>query len=257
MTLAFAQLPCPDSPLRRLDPRWKLAALLGAMVAVLLLRTLPTVASALLGAGVLALLARLPRRWYWLRLSALALVLVPFALPLPFLLPEPAGGVPLLQIGGLTLSHNGLHAALLLVGKSVALLTLALVLLATAPLDATLKAAHALHVPGVLIQLCLLTYRYIFVFVGELSRLRLALRLRGYRNRMSGHCYRTIGHVTGTLLVRSHERGERVAQAMRCRGFTGTFHSLTDFRTRPRDVVFALVVVTTAMALVGWDLSQR
>jgi hypothetical protein len=76
--------------------------------------------------------------------------------------------------------------------------TLMLVLLGTAPLDATLKAAHSLRVPGLIVQLTLFTYRYVALVADELARVRLALRVRGYRNRPTRHSYRTIGQVAGT-----------------------------------------------------------
>jgi len=132
-----------------------------------------------------------------------------------------------------------------------------LVLLASAPLEDTLKAAHALRVPGLLVQLAVLTYRYVFVLAGELARLRVALRVRGYRNRANRHSYRTIGHVAGALLVRGYERAERVGQAMRCRGFTGRFHSLAEFRTTATDVAAFALVVGCAGALLAWDVLRR
>ena len=150
-----------------------------------------------------------------------------------------------------------MRSALLVFCKGMTVVALMLVLLATAPLDATLKAAHALYVPGVLVQLAVLTYRYLFVLAGELGRLRLALRVRGYRNRATRHSYRTVGHVAGTLLVRSYERAERVGQAMRCRGFDGRFRTLTEFRTTPRDLLAFVLVTACAIGLVAWDLSQR
>jgi cobalt/nickel transport system permease protein len=130
-------------------------------------------------------------------------------------------------------------------------------LLATAPLDATIKAAHALRVPGLVVQLTLLTYRYVHVVADELVRLRVALRARGFRSRADGHTYRTLGNVTGTLLVRSHERAERVGHAMRCRGFDGRFRSLTEFRTAAADVAFFVVAVGCAAGLLAWDVFQR
>jgi cobalt/nickel transport system permease protein len=60
--------------------------------------------------------------------------------------------------------------------------------------------------------------------------------------------------VAGALLVRSHERAERVGQAMRCRGFDGRFRSLTAFRTRPADVTFFLLTAGAAAGLLLWDL---
>lgn len=248
MTLAFQHPPCPNSVLRRLDPRWKLAGILVAVGVTAALRSLPASLLALTAALLLAGLARLPLRWYLRRLAALLIVLLLFAAPLPFLL---HGDDWTWEATGMHFSLHGARVALLLTAKAVALVTFVLVLLVTAPLDATLKAAHSLRVPGLLVQLVLLSYRYLFVLAGELAQLRIALRVRGFRNRASRHCYRTIGHVAGTLLVRSYERGERVGQAMRCRGFDGRFRSLTPFHTHAVDVaVFVLVVA--AAAGIGW-----
>jgi cobalt/nickel transport system permease protein len=246
MTLALQQLPCPDSVIRRLDPRWKLAALVIAAAAVAGLRGLVASSLALAGALVLAALSRLPPRWFLTRIGAAALFLAPFVLTLPFLLSGKGDAdLPI---------PYGLRAALVLCAKGLAIVTLMLILLATAPLDATLKAAHALRVPGLLVQLALLTYRYVFVLGHEMSRIRFALRVRGYRNRASRHSYRTIGHVAGTLLVRSVEQAERVGQAMRCRGFDGWFRSLTQFRTRPADVAAFVVIAGFAASLLVWDV---
>jgi len=103
----------------------------------------------------------------------------------------------------------------------------------------------------------MLTYRYIFVLATELARLRIALRVRGYRNRASRHSYRTVGHVGGTLLVRGYERAERVGQAMRCRGFDGRFRSLAEFRTTTADLSFFLVLVGAVAGLLLWEVLQR
>src|SRR5262249_54820758 len=131
MTLLFEPLPCPDSVLRRLDPRWKLAALLLAAAAVALLRTWPAVLAALAGSLVLAALGRLPPRWYLARLAAPVLFVLLFAGPLPFLMPDADGP---LWLGPVRVSPHGLAAAGVLVARAAAIVTLLLVLLATAPL---------------------------------------------------------------------------------------------------------------------------
>lgn len=254
MTLAFSAPPRTQSCISRLDPRWKLAALLLAAAVAATLHTLPAACVALLAALLLALLARLPARWFLERLAALFLFLALFTLPLPFLLAEDGRGWTL---GPIPFSRHGVEVALSLSARAVAIVTLLLVLQATASLEDTLKAAHALCIPGLLVQLGLLTYRYVFVLADELGRLRIALRVRGYRNRVSRHSYRTVGHVAGTLLVRGYERGERVAQAMRCRGFDGRFRSLTAFQTRPADVLAFALIVASAAALAVWDWLPR
>jgi cobalt/nickel transport system permease protein len=254
MTLALDPLPCHPSPLRSLDSRWKLAALILATVAVACLRTAPATLAALAAAVGLALAGRLPLRWYLSRLGTVALVLGLFAAPLPFLLREPN---PALSWGAVQVSSRGLLVGVVLLARGLAMVTLMLVVLGTAPLDATLKAAHSLRVPGLLVQLILFTYRYLALVADELARVRVALRVRGYRNRPTRHSYRTIGHVAGTLLVRSYERGERVGQAMRCRGFDGRFRSLTEPRTTAADVLFFFLITGSAAGLLTWDLTLR
>jgi cobalt/nickel transport system permease protein len=234
--------------LSRLDPRWKLAALLIAVALVALLETPAAALLALAGALLLALVGRLNRRWLGGRLAALLAFVAVFAAPLPWLLWEEGSAW---AWGPLAVSPYGVRVAVLLLAKAAALITLVLVGLATAPLDANLKAAHALFAPGWLVQVALLTYRYLFVLAGEFARLRIALRVRGFRNRPTAHSYRTIGQVAGTLLVRGCERAERVGQAMRCRGFDGRFRSLTAFRTRAADVL-AFVAMSAAAAGVFW-----
>ena len=68
MQVRFTPPPVTPSPLGRLDARWRLAALLVAIVAVAVLRGVVAAALALAGAFVLAALARMPWRWYGLRL---------------------------------------------------------------------------------------------------------------------------------------------------------------------------------------------
>lgn len=245
-------LPTTNSALGHFDPRWKLAALLAAAGCVLMLRCVATAALAFGGVLLLAVLARLPWRWCLARLGIVLLVLTPFVVLLPFVQGE---AEPAWQVGPLRFAPVGVWLALRLLLKSFALMLLMLVLLATAPLPTTFRAAQSLRVPGLLVQLGELIYRYVFVLVGELNRLRVALRVRGYRNRPTLHCYRTIGHVTGTLLVRGYEQAERVEQAMRCRGYDGQFRTLHDFHTRRADVLGFFLIVVFAAALVIADFA--
>jgi cobalt/nickel transport system permease protein len=251
MTVAFDIPPLADSPLARIDPRWKLAALVPAALIVALLRTPAVAAVALAGALLLVHLTRLSWDWLGRRLAWTTLFLLLFLVWLPFF-PEPSGQT--LDLGPVRLSVTGLERLVAVLLKTLAVVTIFLVLLASAPLYDTLKAAQALHVPAILVQLFLLTLRYIFLLAEEFGRLRTALRVRGYRNRADVHSWRTVGQVAGTLLVRGHDRAERVNHAMRCRGFDGTYHSLHDFRTKARDVAFAVITLACAMVLIAWDV---
>lgn len=250
MTLAFDVPTCQPSFVGRLDPRWKLAGLLVAAIAALNVHSCPPALAAFAGALLLAALARLPLGWYVRRLAA---SLVMFALFLAWLPLVVQSGDETFEIGFLTLSLTGLARLISLSAAIAAMISLMLVLLATTPIPCIFKAARALWLPRLLVLLTLLTYRYVFLLMEEFARLRTALRVRGFRNRADLHSYRTIGQVAGTLLVRSHERSERVGQAMRCRGFDGEFRALDDFRTAWPDVLAFTLIVGYAASLLAWD----
>ena len=250
MTLALRHRPVPDSPLARWDARWKLAAVLLASAGVAALDHPAPAAAALGVALVLLAAARLPGRWVRNRLAALALATLPFLLILPFTL-DAAG--PGWNLGPVRVSERGLLAGLAVSCRGLAIGSFGLILVGTAPPHHTLAAAHKLRIPGLLVLLALLAYRYAFLLGDELRRLRIALRVRGFRARANRHGYRTLGHVVGATLVRGADRAERVADAMRCRGFDGRFHTLAAFRTTPADVGGFLLLTAATIALVIWD----
>jgi cobalt/nickel transport system permease protein len=254
MTLLLDIPEARPSPLHALDPRWKLAGLLGAAIGIALLQSPLPALAALAGALVLVLVARLPPGWFGVRLGTALLLPLFLVVWLP-LAPQPGHTVH--DLGDITLSITGLVRAVTLLAKAAGVVSLMLVLVATAPLQDTFKAAQSLRVPGWLVQLTLLSYRYVFLLAEEFGRLRTALRVRGYRNRAGVHSYRTIGQVAGTLLVRGQERSERVAHAMRCRGFDGRFRSLHAFRTRAADVLFCAVLLAAAAGVLAWDVCDR
>lgn len=216
----------------QMDPRWKLVALFMCSTSTALLPQAFPVTVALGLTLLLLATAGLPWSWWRGRLGSmggfLLLVLVLFPLTVP------GEGW---SWGWLHFSLNGLALGLMVAGKTMTILSLALLLLATSRQATLAHAAHWLGLPALLVRLLLLIYRYLHLLYEELGKLRVALRLRGYRNRLSGHGLQTIGHVTGSLLVRSHERAERVAQAMRCRGYPAPFRQLTQFHTGVMEVL--------------------
>ena len=200
MTLALQPPPVANSPIARLDARWKLAGLVAVAGAAAAVRSPGPALAALAFALLLAAIARLPVRWLLRRLGVVAAAVAPFAVIMPF-------------FQGMA----GARLAGLLAAKAAAVVVFASVALGSTSLPVTLHAARALHLPSALIQVILLSYRYLFLLADELDRLRRAVRVRGFRPRMDRHTYRTVGHIVGTLVVRGTERAEGVAHAMRCR----------------------------------------
>jgi cobalt/nickel transport system permease protein len=231
-----------------MDPRWKLAAVVAAVVATAAVRS-ETAALVACGASLLLVaLTRTPWTWYWPQLRNALVFVVLFAAALPFLL-----GGPAWRLGPIWVSVEGLRVAVVVCAKAASVLSFVLVLRATSRDEDLLRAASALRVPGLLVQLASLTHRYLIVSADELARLRVAVRVRGFRTAATLHGYRTIGQVAGTLLLRGHERAERVHHAMRCRGFEGRFRSIHDFSTRWFDVAACGLIVAASVALLFLD----
>lgn len=251
MTLNPEHLAPHDSALARRDARWRLAAFVFAIIGVALLRNFWPTAAACGLALALVVIGRVPGRWYRARIELLLLAIVPFLIVVPFTVDR---GERLWEWWRLSITDAGLIVAATLALKTFAIVTLALTLLASAPLHVTLAAAGKLGVPKLIVQLTLLTYRYVFLLFEEFSRLRIALRVRGFRNATNLHAYRTVGQVTGTLIVRGSDRAEHVAQAMRCRAFDGRFRTLVTFKSTPADLVMFILIVGIASGLVAWDL---
>ncbi len=235
-----------DSPIHRLDPRYRLAAVFLFTVAVALCRSL---AAPLFGLGLglfLLVLARLDASSVLRRLFAVNLFIFFLWLILPFSLP----GTPVLSIWSLAATREGLRLALLVTLKSNAVLCAFLALAATMDAPVFGQAAGSLGAPDKLTFLFLFTYRYIHVLADEYDRLRVAAKLRGFRPTTGLHTYRTVANLLGMVLVRGYDRSRRVYEAMILRGFNGSFHTLRRFAAAPRDRLFlaAMVVVLAVMA---------
>lgn len=233
MTTALRTTAVPASPLARWDARWKLGGLvlLAASAASV---TRPGPAAVALGGGCgLALLGRLPVRDVLGRVGLLLLSVTPFVLLLPLTAGWAAAGTFALRLAAVGL--------------------VALVLARTASAGQTFAAAGELGAPRSLVAVALLAHRYAFLFAGELVRLRRAWRARGFRFATTRHAYRTVGQAVGSLAVRADDRAERVAAALRCRGFDGGMKPLDPFRTRPADVLGFLACVLAAVGLVSAD----
>lgn len=129
--------------------------------------------------------------------------------------------------------------------------SLALTLASHLSTERLLAGLAALKVPSVLILLLTFIGRYMNVFGARITSMRRAIDARAPRlGRMEkAHLY---GHLGGSLVLRTHDTGERIHQAMLARGFDGTLPSAPLPRLRAVDLaapVFALAIVLALWAL--------
>lgn len=237
----------PDH-LGRFDPRARVlfAALLALTIVSL---TSPASAGAgLLAALGLALLAGVSLRGlrYLLPFELLLFVLL---LTLPFSVP----GEPVFVMGPLTASAEGVRLAALIVLKANAVVLALLGLVAVLGPAPAIHALGRLGAPAKLCELLSLTLRQIALVADEYQRMRQAMRARAFVARSDRQTWRALGWLIGMLLVRSMMRGQRVSEAMRCRGFDGRLHLLQLYHWRRDDTALLAGATVACAALVAAD----
>ena len=135
--------------------------------------------------------------------------------------------------------------------KANAIAAATIVHLGTSGIFDLVHALVHLKVPRPLVGLFFFSYRYITVIHEEYSRLRASMRIRCFRPRMDWHGCRSLANLAGMLFVRSHDRSERIYQAMLLRGFSGTFWTLDHFHMHPSDWAAAAAMAMLILAMIG------
>ena len=241
----------------RLDPRTKLITTFAFVLVVVLTPPLRWQAFALyfaLIAGVI-LLSKVPPLYVLKR----SLVIVPFVLMIVIfnMFLKPGEIVVSFNIWhwqvsitdeGLLFSWNVLIKAWL----SVLSLTL---LSSTTKFSELLKGLEQLRMPRVMVMILSFMYRYIFVMVDEVIRMKQARDSRNFGGKRIWQL-KTIGNMVGTLFLRSYERGERVYGAMVARGFEGQTRTLTNLRFQAVDLYYAMGFAVV-LALIGGTILLR
>ncbi|MFO7839583.1 MAG: cobalt ECF transporter T component CbiQ [Desulfosalsimonadaceae bacterium] len=239
-----------DSPLHRLDPRVRVVAAALFSIIAAVSNGFAAVCPAMVLALVLTAMARLPLRLVMARLA----VVNGLILFIWLFLPWTYKGTPVLELGPLVFSLEGIRLCALITIKSNAILCALIALAATMPIATLGHALHCLRVPDKLVHLLLMTYRYIFVIEAEYQQLIRAARIRCFTPKTNLHTYKTYAYLVGMLFVRASARGERVHQAMICRGFNGKFRCLHEFAFTKSDLAWsaAMAVSLTALGVLEW-----
>lgn len=235
------------SLIHRVDARVKLAALLffilmvtslsGAGWTMALYAALP-----LLATGA----ARVPLRIVILR----ALAVIPFAAMAGVFLPfmPLADGDTLYPFGSFTVSGAGLARFAEVTVKAFTCALCVAALSVVTPFSATLDALRRFGAPPAFVLTLSLAYRYLFTLREEAARMIRARDARGYAGRGLAAAM-VAGGMMGALFLRTHERGERIYQAMAARGFSGAASSMPPAPLQAADWVF-LTLSAAGIALI-------
>lgn len=97
----------------------------------------------------------------------------------------------------------------------------------TTPATELFSLGRRCRIPDFLIDLSMLIYRFIFVFIEQAYQIKNAQLMRlGYSRR--NEAINSFGMMAGALFINTWESGENLVRAMECRCYDGKFATLND-----------------------------
>lgn len=125
-----------------------------------------------------------------------------------------------LVVGAFRVSR-GFVSLVVLLEKAALTVLAVLILMATTNAARLFSGLRAVGVPKVLLNVLMLSARFLTLLSGEAGRMTRAYRLRA--NSSAGIRMGNMGSFVGQLLLRSIDRAERVYKAMKLRGYSGEY----------------------------------
>lgn len=240
-----------NSVLSRIDPRCRLLAALALTVTAVSFSSWQPLAMLVLVAAIITGFAKPD----WSRTLKMVLTMDGFILVMLTMLPFTVPGDVIFTLWGFDASYQGLFQAVLIALKANAAILVLIALVGG--MDAILlgRGLQGIYVPAKLVTLFMFTIRYIDLLRREYLRLRVAMRARAFVARNNRHSWRSFGYLLGMLLVRSHDRSERILWAMKCRAYHGHMHFGSLPRFSPQDYLFASALILFTAALIGLEVA--
>lgn len=242
MSISLIDRQASLSPWRARPVAEKALLALGFMIVAVVVPPWP--GAALVALVVLALTfgaARVPLR-LWLGVAAL---------PLGFM----ASGavVVLLQLGpgGIGLAPNGVQEAAALCLRAMAATFCLLLLALTTPAADLMAGLRRLGLPAEIVEIALLTYRFIFLLGESAVAMTHAQDARlGHRTRRLW--LRSTGRVIAGLLPRAMDRARRLETGLAARGWSGEMRVLSDAPRASRPMLVGIAALQLAVLALGW-----
>ena len=247
-----------SNALRNTSPRLKLLLGLGA---ILLCVSSATPIAPLFIAVTMSLitvrLAKIPWRFY----SKLLLIPLSFSLLSAIVVAFMHGGGDQLfsfTVFGISLgiTEDGANLALLLMARTFGGMCSLFFIALTTPMIEIFSVLKSLGLPDFLVELSMLMYRYIFVFVDQTAMIHSAQVMRlgdaGIKNSIN-----SFAMLSSVLFLRAWEQGERLIVAMDARCYDGKLDLMErSVKAKPKAifVVIGYMTVVSAIAVLTRDI---
>ncbi len=242
-----------SNALRDTSPRLKLLLGLGAMLLCVASATpLAPLFIAITMSLITVGLAKIPGRLY----STMLLIPFSFSLLSAVVVAFMHGGgdqLFALNVFGISLGirEDGANLALLLIARTFGGMCSLFFIALTTPMLEIFAILKSLGLPDFLVELSMLMYRYIFVFLDQAAMIRSAQVMRlgdaGIKNSLN-----SFSMLSSVLFLRSWEQGERLIVAMDARCYDGKLDLMEQsVKAEPKTifVVMGYMVVVAAIAV--------
>ncbi|WP_461866096.1 cobalt ECF transporter T component CbiQ [Thermococcus sp.] len=240
--------------LQSLDPRVKLIALLisisvvvgvGHIKTLLLLYSIPLVMAALSGIPLIYFLKRV-----WVFIPIFTGII---AIPVIFNVITP--GRPILVLWSspyIAVTAEGLHAAVIFTLRVATAVSYAILLTITTKWSDVMKALSDFKVPGIVITITTLTYRYIFLLINILLDSMYSRKSRLCKKLGMVESWKEAGKNMGAVFIKTQMMGEDIYYAMLSRGYLHSAKSLNEFKFRKSDAIFlTLTILIMSVVFIG------
>ncbi len=146
-------------------------------------------------------------------------------------------------------SYAGLAQAVLVMTRALAAVAALYFLALTTPMTEIIGLLRRLRVPALLLELMVLAYRQIFIFLQIAREMRLAQASRlGYAT--TGNSFRSLGVLGANLYLRAHQRSQQLHRSLVSRGYENDLRWLErDYPRSNRNLLLATLVGGSLLVL--------
>lgn len=203
-----------NSPLHRWETRLKIITLAVLILCISILNSITLLSLLFLLSIILYKVSKLPVKMLLKR------IIIPgiFVLVSCIFILLASNGDIVFKLWIFSITMNGIIEFFRIMLRFISIFTLITVLFETSKIMDLIKAMNTLGLSGILTDIMLFTFRYIFQLADNLYAMQTAMKLRGFKFN-SVKDIKNIACLIGTLFVRSYEQSRRVYDAMILRGY--------------------------------------
>ena len=168
-----------------------------------------------------------------------------------------SSGETLYKIGFISLKSQGVTLAINTCVRVLSIITIGFIMVETTPLAGISGKLKKIKIPKMLVDIGILTGRYIMVTGEDFRKMENSRKLRGYvPGKSITSRLKTIVPTSGTLLIRGFQQSEMVFNAMHMRGYgANTDKSITVEKPSLVNIVMFLGILVICLALIVLEIT--